>query len=38
MLDVYGYTLFVLAIVGLHRYVMRGVEREGGVQTSRQDT
>jgi hypothetical protein len=38
MLVVFAYTLFVLAMVGLLRYVMRGVEREGGVQTPKRDT
>ena len=30
MLDVLAYALFVLALIGLLRYVMRGIEPEGG--------
>jgi len=30
MLDVFAYALFVIALIGLLRYVMRGIEPEGG--------
>jgi hypothetical protein len=37
MLDVLAYALFVLVVIGLLRYVMRGIEPEGGLQTPKRD-
>jgi hypothetical protein len=37
MLDVFAYALFVLAMIGLLRYVMRGIEPQSSLQNPKRD-